>query len=273
MPCRRRGSDAPAEDSSQIEEKLSTPVQTTTFDSLTALSSPLLIDTVVTTSLIGITTASLTTSATSSPPTQTTPLLGENTRTTKTGPESPFSALTKALSSLPASTQILTCTNNVSPSGNSSSSQTSSSSSRLCQSHVLTLPLIDEDDEDESIVKNRVQNDNLINLNADIKRSNNVSQNYNNELSTTALPVTQSPKIKVSLFKSNQSIGTSLSSSDSDSSVTTIHQQTSSDSASPKMQAESGTLAELQKYQNIRAGAGSRGRRHTLANAAINLHR
>ena len=350
MPC--RGGAAPAEDNSTIERKISTgggsttpiePLKTPTFDSVTALSSPLLIDTIVTTSLIGITTVSVTTSASSSPPTLTTPLLGEPFRTAREQyTEQPSaSALTKALSSLPTTfaqvssssttstssscSTSSTCTSSSSSSsannstsisqssGNLSSSQSqqqqqspslssNASSSRLCQSHILTLPLIDEDDEDEVPLRNKVQNDNLINFNADITKSNNnnnstnstnnnninnnpcsvkILSSTNNELSTTAQQptLTQSPKIKVSLVKTNQpsspatfAFPTSpLVSSDSDSSVvaSVAQQATGGEAISPnKMQAESGSIAELQKYHNKYL----KNRRHTLANtAAITL--
>lgn len=289
-----------------------------TYTTLTALSSPL-IDTIVTTTLIGITTASVTTSASSSP-TLTTPLLGENIRTSNANPEATYTALTNALSSLPTATpSSSSCTSSTNSSssnqstGNLSSSQqqqqqqssTSSpsnvSASRLSQSHILTLPHIDEDDEDENghvslplrvssyIVRKIVQTDNLINLNAGSSTGNNNVKNLpsnNNESTTTATSssLTPSPKIKVSRIKftqqqqpQQQPLSLSLSSStssDSESSVATIHQQqnissSSGDNVSPnKMQAESGSIAELQKYHNKYL----KNRRHTLANtAAINL--
>jgi hypothetical protein len=248
----------------------------------TELSSPL-IDTIVTTTLIGITTASVTTSASSSP-TLTTPLLGETIRTS-VNPETNFTALSQALNSLPTATTSSSCTTTTNLStGNISSSQQQPSSSpsnvsasRLTQSHILTLPHIDEDDEDENghvplpqrvssyLVRKKVQNDNLINLNA-----KNLSNN--NEPATTASSsLTPSPKIKVSRIKFNQppqqlSLSSSAS-SDSESSVATV--QNSGESVSPnKMQAESGSIAELQKYHNKYL----KNRRHTLANtAAINL--
>lgn len=322
MPC-RGGSSAPAEIPSKIEKKLSlgggsaTPLtaaaQTPTYTSITALSSPL-IDTIVTTTLIGLTTASVTTSASSSP-TLTTPLLGEPFRTPTTNyPEASFSAITNALTSLPHSSSPAANTssnsNQSTGTATSSSQQQSPSNvsvSRMSQSHVLTLPHIDEDDEDDNglvplrvssyLVRNKVQNDNLINLNAGNNNNNsscnskNLSSNINNESSTTTAAtssssLTPSPKIKVSRIKFTQqqqqpqqlpqSLSLSSStSSESESSVATIHQQTISsssgggDNVSPnKMQAESGSIAELQKYHNKYL----KNRRHTLANtAAITL--
>lgn len=143
------------------------------------------------------------------------------------------------------------------------------------------------------LVRKIVQTDNLINLNAGIASGSNVknlSSNNNNESTTTATAsssssLTASPKIKVSRIKftqqpqqtQQQTLSLSLSSStssDSESSVATIHQQqnissSSGDTVSPnKMQAESGSIAELQKYHNKYL----KNRRHTLANtAAINL--
>lgn len=166
----------------------------------------------------------------------------------------------------------------------------------MTQSHVLTLPHIDEDDEDENghvplpqrvskyLVINKVQNDNLINLNAGNNNSKNLSSNNNEPSTAGSLSLTPSPKIKVSRIKftqqpqpPQQQLSLSLSSSassDSESSIATIHPQqnissSSGENVSPnKMQAESGTIAELQKYHNKYL----KNRRHTLANtAAINL--
>lgn len=177
------------------------------------------------------------------------------------------------------------------------------------QSHILTLPLIDEDDEDENghiplplrvssyLVERKVQNDNLINLNAGSSNNHNLcnikktltNANSNNDSLTTGttLSLTSSPKIKVSRIKFTQSPQqqqqqplpsplSASSSNDPESLLTTTqnqNQETSSTisgetSPSSKMQAESGSIAELQKYQNKYL----KNRRHTLANtAAITL--
>jgi hypothetical protein len=137
------------------------------------------------------------------------------------------------------------------------------------------------------VVDKKVQNDNLLNLNAN--SINNV-KNFSSTIdcTSTQLPstsaLTPSPKIKVSRIKFNNqqqqqqqqqqaqqtpSLSSSAS-SDSEPSVATIQQQLPScDSISPnRMQAESGSIAELQKYQNKYL----KNRRHTLAaNTAINL--
>lgn len=293
LPCRGGSSQAPAANHHNLEKQLesiaSTPTSTIetptgTYSKLEAnsLTSPL-IDTIVTTTLIGITTASFTATSTSSPillPTSETPLLAENliaydllTSTTQSSENlSPHSSV----SSQPPVTQ-----------------SSISSSSRLSQSHSSnrTLPLIDEDDEDGdtfnhnslrsiSLIDKKVQNDNLIQLNS----NNNFTNNSNT--SNDIITLTPSPKIKVSRIKFTQQpqqqqqqpllLSSSLSSStssDSESSVATIHQQHNissssgggaSDILSPnKMtEAESGSIAELQKYHNKYL----KNRRHTLAN-------
>lgn len=304
------------------------PTQTPTYTSLTALSSPL-IDTIVTTTLIGITTSSVTTS-TSGSPTLTTPLLAENILTLQQYPTSDSSilALTNALNQLPSSSnptyQNLTPTSDISDatvllletsssnnsninqvttsSGNlssssiqqqqSSPSNVSSTSRSSVQSHFpLTLPHIDEDDEDENcqsgialllqqdhaalrIVENKVQSDNLISLYANT--NNNVKSFSSTDSSSSSIntsALTPSPKIKVSRIKFNQqqiplSLSSSSTSSESETSVTTTIPKSEDNKSPNKMQAESGSIAELQKYQNKYL----KNRRHTLAaNTAINL--
>jgi hypothetical protein len=118
------------------------------------------------------------------------------------------------------------------------------------------------------VVENKVQNDNLINLN-NVKSFSDCTPASASLLS--ALLTTPSPKIKVSKVKFSQqqpqALPASLSSSTSSESESTVR-ESGGDSVSPnKMQAETGTIAELQKYQNKYL----KNRRHTLANTAINL--
>lgn len=172
------------------------------------------------------------------------------------------------------------------------SSPSNVSASRINQSHILTLPHIDEDDEDENglvplpqripthLVRNKVQNDNLINLKTGCNTSYSADKKSSDD---TSLPlvgsINPSPKIKNSRGKFSQQQPPclqSLSTSSASNETATAQQQQiiSSNSGetvtvSPnKMQAESGSIAELQKYHNKYL----KNRRHTLANtAAINL--
>lgn len=154
---------------------------------------------------------------------------------------------------------------------------------------MLTLPHIDEDDEDENglvplplrvsyLVRKKVQNDNPLGSSGSATGSNvkNLSGNYDSATTTASTSLAPSPKITLSRIKFTQQppppLSLSLSSSassDSETSVTTVHEQDCSDQVSPsKMQAESGSIAELQKHHNKYL----KNRRHTLANtAAINL--
>lgn len=338
LPCRGGSSSAPAANHNQLDKKLSTSgattptttIQTPTgnFSTLTTISltSPL-IDTIVTTTLIGITTASVTATSTSSPilkPNIATPLLSENSAAYEylTQTSNSTGSHGAHISESTGSPSNIASLSTISTTQQQQSSPSSISSSRLGQTHILTLPHIDEDDEDVDLscnivrsrlltdrnlsinfFKNRnnknskVQNDNLINLktvnNTYSKNNNNSSNNNSNETS-----LTPSPKIKVSRIKFNQekskdkekqqqsqpliSSSSSLSntSSESESSVATIHQQQNISSStsgsgiisilsgitghiSPnKMQAEQGSIAELQKYHNKYL----KNRRHTLAN-------
>jgi hypothetical protein len=152
----------------------------------------------------------------------------------------------------------------------------------------LTLPHIDEDDEDENcpsgvllqervalrVVENKVQSDNLISLYANT--NNNVKSFSSTDSSSSSInstALTPSPKITVSRIKFTQqqiplSLSSSSTSSESESSVATTIPQLEESKSPNKMQAESGSIAELQKYQNKYL----KNRRHTLAaNTAINL--
>ncbi len=279
------------------EEVKVTPL---TVSKQTQFSSPL-IDTIVTTTQ----TSSVTTAAIGSP-SPTTPLL-----THLNYPDSSTPALTIALDQLssiskpnsstihssltPLSTnnsdnlatpstpnsninQATTSGNLSSNTQQSSPSNVSSATRSSVQSHFpLTLPHIDEDDEDENcsnvallqqqkqhkalrIVENKVQSDNLL------------SCNNAKSFSSTDSSTSPSPKIKVLRIKFNQqqaplTLSSSSPSSESETSVTTTIQREESKSPN-KMQAESGSIAELQKYQNKYL----KNRRHTLAaNTAINL--
>ncbi|KAG5682864.1 hypothetical protein PVAND_012185 [Polypedilum vanderplanki] len=292
LPC-RGGPSGPGESNSKLEKKLSTgggttPVTTPTTAVQTTLSSPL-IDTIVSTTLIGITTSSVTISTSS--PTLTTPLLAAEEN-------SNFVTLSNALQTVSSSSTTSTATSFTTivvtsttssgatstttslaavPSSSSSSSSTASRQSQSSSHFPLTLPHIDEDDEDENgqciallpahhlqyirVVEKRVQNDNLINL-------NNV-KSFTDSGQSSSLLTQPSPKIKVSKVKfsqQQQQLPASLTSSTSSESEATVKEN--SESVSPnKMQAETGTIAELQKYQNKYL----KNRRHTLANTAINL--
>ena len=293
LPCRGGSSQAPAANHHHLEKQLesiaSTPtstIQTPTGTCTSLIANSLtssLIDTVVTTTLIGIPTASFTATPTSSLvllPTSATPLLADNL------------IAYDLLTSTTQSSEYLIPHSSVS--SQPSVALSSISSSRLSQSHSSnrTLPHIDEDDEDGdtfnhnslrsiSLIDKKVQNDNLIQLNSNNNFTNN-SNSFND-----IITLTPSPKIKVNRIKFTQQpqqqllqqpllLTSSLSSStssDSESSVATIHQQHNissssgggaSDIISPnKMtEAESGSIAELQKYHNKYL----KNRRHTLAN-------
>lgn len=322
MPCRGGSSTAPAENLSKIERKQSTVgspntsttvrAQTPTYTTLIALSP--LTDTTVTTTLFGETTASITASVTSSPKsTLPNPLLS----IVNSNPESAFIALSNELNSLLAdsststiSATTLTSNLNINlPTGILTTQQQSTSPSNLprVQSHVLTLPLIDEDDEDENshiplplrssshLAKRKVQNENLISINEGnscISKNSNLCNvksllsNAYNELPKSEITslLTPSPKIKAPRIKFNQSAQQQSQqpllyshlasiSVDPESPVTIVQIQEKNSSVSGetspnKMQAESGSIAELQKYQNKYL----KNRRHTLANtAAITL--
>jgi hypothetical protein len=320
LPCRGGSSSAPA-GNHQLEKKHSlsaTTIQTPTGNYTTvSLTSPLIHNTIVTTTLIGITTVTASTSSPILKPKTAAPLI-ENTAafqflkqqsSSPTSPTGAYGVNQQQQQQSHQSSDFDSPLSIASLSTISTSSQSSPSSQqpRFSQTHILTLPHIDEDDELKNIDEddeddpncansylisdrgiNKVQNDNLINLN-----------NTNNNFKSENVSITPSPKIKVSRIKfthqdrdSKQtqqkliSSSSSLSntSSESESSIATIqqHQQTTStgtggDSSesvtnlfnsgisgqlSPKMQAEQGSIAELQKYHNKYL----RNRRHTLAN-------
>lgn len=168
----------------QLSKSSSTPTIQTPSGTLTTLSltSPLF-DTIVTTTLIGVTTASVTAS-TSSPilsPTSATPLLAENLAA--------YDFLTSSGSQTGSAYSV------------SSSTQPQLTDKRVCQNHFQTdLPHIDEGDEDVEpisvrqvlLIGKRQTSDNPTN-------ASSLKSNKSNDSST----FTPSPKIKVNRIKFN----------------------------------------------------------------------
>jgi hypothetical protein len=162
------------------------------------------------------------------------------------------------------------------------STTSSTTSSRMCQNHILTLPHIDEDDEDENNGFNSLSATkfasitNVVGGGSGGTSSSSLSddrkvQINNPQVSSSLSP---SPKIKVSRIKFSQPSSSSSSSLASggggDSSISSDSSAATTIIINPcdKMQAESGTIADLQQIQQRYL----KNRRHTLANtAAINL--
>lgn len=136
----------------------------------------------------------------------------------------------------------------------------SNTSSRMCQNHILTLPHIDEDDEDENSGLHSLSKSSTSSSTADGKRVQIANPQ------TINIQSSSSPKIKVSRIKFTQQ--PTSNEPDSSSIASVVNQQLLQLQQQDKMQAESGTIADLQQIQQKYL----KNRRHTLANtAAINL--